>query len=147
LFDKAEVNCTYNNVIPLGLLHGVMMTMTQATDQDIQEIKKSIDANSRAIDALAKGTEANTKAIADLTASVSGLREEMRVGFADLRGDIKVLDNRLGNLESTVQSTAQKLPDLAEKVGELKNYKQIAIVIFTASVSSAIAWFLRGGKF
>jgi chromosome segregation ATPase len=124
-----------------------MMTMTQATDQDIQEIKKSIDANSRAIDALAKGTEANTKAIADLTASVSGLREEMRVGFADLRGDIKVLDNRLGNLESTVQSTAQKLPDLAEKVGELKNYKQIAIVIFTASVSSAIAWFLRGGKF
>jgi chromosome segregation ATPase len=145
----------------MGLLHGVIMTMTQATDQDIREIKSAIDANSRAIDAnsrtidaLAKGTEANTKAIADLTASVSGLREEMRVGFAnvetrlaDVRGDIKVLDNRLGNLELTVQSTAQKLPDLAEKVGELKNYKQIAIVIFTASVSSAIAWFLRGGKF
>jgi chromosome segregation ATPase len=123
--------------------------MTQATDQDIRELKTAIDANSRAIDALAKGTEANTKAIADLTASVSGLREEMRVGFsnvetrfADVRGDIKLLDNRLGNLEST----AQKLPDLAEKVGELKNYKQIAIVIFTASVSGAIAWFLRSGK-
>jgi ABC-type transporter Mla subunit MlaD len=111
------------------------MTMTQATDQDIRELKTAIDA-------LGKGTEANTKAIADLTASVSGLREEMRVGFADLRGDIKVLDNRLGNLEST----AQKLPDLAEKVGELKNYKQIAIVVFTASVSSGIAWFLRSGK-
>jgi hypothetical protein len=55
LFDKAEVNCTYNNVIPLGLLHGVLMTMTQATDQDIREIKISIDA-------LGKGTEANTKA-------------------------------------------------------------------------------------
>lgn len=96
--------------------------MTQATDQDIRELKT---------------------AIADLTASVSGLREEMRVGFADLRGDIKVLDNRLGNLEST----AQKLPDLAEKIGELKNYKQIAIVVFTASVSGAIAWFLRSGKF
>jgi hypothetical protein len=117
--------------------------MTQATDQDIRELKISIDA-------IGKGTEANTKAIADLTASVSGLREEMRVGFAnmetrlaDVRGDIKVLDNRLGNLEST----AQKLPDLAEKVGELKNWKQIAIVIFTASVSGAIAWFLRSGKF
>jgi chromosome segregation ATPase len=103
--------------------------MTQATDQDIRELKTSI---------------------ADLTASVSGLREEMRVGFAkvetrlaDVRGDIKVLDNRLGNLEST----AQKLPDLAEKVGELKNWKQVAIVIFTASVSGAIAWFLRSGKF
>jgi predicted RNase H-like nuclease (RuvC/YqgF family) len=117
--------------------------MTQATDQDIRELKTAIDA-------LGKGTEANTKAIADLTASVSGLREEMRVGFAnvetrlaDVRGDIKVLDNRLGNLEST----AQKLPDLAEKVGELKNWKQLAIVIFTASVSGAIAWFLRSGKF
>ena len=117
--------------------------MTQATDQDIRELKVAIDA-------LGKGTEANTKAIADLTASVSGLREEMRVGFAnvetrlaDVRGDIKVLDNRLGNLEST----AQKLPDLAEKVGELKNWKQIAIVIFTASVSGVIAWFLRSCKF
>ena len=136
-------------VIPLGLLHGVIMAMTQATEQDIREIKSAIEANSRSINALAKGTEANTKSIADLTASVSGLREEMRVGFAnvetrlaDVRGDIKVLDNRLGNLEST----AQKLPDLAEKVGELKNWKQIAIVIFTASISSAIAWFLRSGK-
>jgi predicted RNase H-like nuclease (RuvC/YqgF family) len=117
--------------------------MTQATDQDIRELKTAIDA-------LGKGTESNTKAISDLTVSVSGLREEMRVGFAnmetrlaDVRGDIKVLDNRLGNLEST----AQRLPDLAEKVGELKNWKQLAIVVFTASVSGAIAWFLRSGKF
>jgi hypothetical protein len=110
--------------------------MTQAIDQDIRELKIAIDA-------LGKGTEANTKAIADLTTSVSGLREEMRVSFADLRGDIKVMDNWLANLEFT----AQKLPDLAEKVGELKNWKQIAIVVFTASVSGAIAWFLRNGKF
>jgi hypothetical protein len=93
--------------------------MKQATGKDIRELKTAIDA-------LAKGSEANTKAISDLTASVSGLREEMRVGFsnvetrfAGVRGDIKLLDNRLGNLEST----AQKLPDLAEKVGEPKNWK------------------------
>jgi hypothetical protein len=102
--------------------------MTQATDQDIREIKG---------------------AIADLTASVGGLREEMRLGFAnvdtklaDIKGDIKVIDSRLNGLETT----AQKLPDLAEKVGELKNWKQLAIVIFTASVSGAIAWFLRSGQ-
>jgi hypothetical protein len=104
------------------------MIMTQATDQDLREIKS---------------------AIADLTASVGGLREEMRLGFAnvdtklaDIKGDIKVIDSRLNGLETT----AQKLPDLAEKVGELKNWKQLAIVIFTASVSSAIAWFLRSGR-
>jgi predicted nucleic acid-binding Zn-ribbon protein len=125
------------------------MVMTQATDQDIREIKGAIDA-------IAKGTEANTKAIADLVASVGGLREEMRVGFsnvetklADVRGDMKVIDTRLGNLESRMnglESSAQKVSDLAEKVGELKNWKQIAIVVFTASVSSAIAWFLRSGR-
>ena len=130
--------------------------MTQATDQDIREIKSSIDANSRAIDTLVKSSEANTKAIADLVASVGGLREEMRVGFsnvetklADVRGDMKVLDTRLGNLESRMnglESSAQKVSDLAEKVGELKNWKQIAIVVFTASVSGSIAWFLRSGQ-
>jgi chromosome segregation ATPase len=123
--------------------------MTQATEQDIREIKGAINASSRAIETISKGTEANTKAIADLVASVSGLREEMRVGFsnvetklADVRGDIKVLDTRLGNLESRIgglESSAQKVSDLAEKVGELKNWKQLAIVIFTASVSGAIA--------
>jgi hypothetical protein len=110
--------------------------MTQATDQDIKEIKSAIDANS--------------KAITDLVASVGGLREEMRVGFSDIRGDMKVLDTRLGNLESRMnglESSAQKVSDLAEKVGELKNWKQIAIVVFTASVSGSIAWFLRSGKF
>jgi ABC-type transporter Mla subunit MlaD len=128
--------------------------MTQATDQDIRELKTAIET-------IGKGTEANTKAIADLTASVSGLREEMRVGFAnvetrfaDLRGQINNVETKLeGQIAvcntklAGLESTAQKLPDLAEKVGELKNWKQVAIVIFTASVSSAIAWFLHSGKF
>ena len=81
--------------------------------------------------------------------SFTELKQEMRVGFAnvevkfaDVRGDIKFLDGRLKILEST----AQKLPELAEKIGELKNWKQIAIVVFTASVSSTIAWFLSSGK-
>jgi chromosome segregation ATPase len=135
--------------------------MTQATDQDIRELKTAIDANSRAIEAIGKGTEANTKAIADLTASVSGLREEMRVGFANVETRFTDLKGQINNVETKLEgqiavcntklagleSTAQKLPDLAEKVGELKNWKQVAIVIFTASVSSAIAWFLRSGKF
>jgi chromosome segregation ATPase len=112
--------------------------MTQATDQDIRELKIAIDTNSRAIDALVKGTEANTKAIADLTASVSGLREEMRVGFSnvetrfvDLRGQINNVETKLeGQIAvcntklAGLESTAQKLPDLAEKVGELKNWKR-----------------------
>ena len=120
--------------------------MTQSIDRDIQEIKNAIDSN--------------TKTIADLVTSVSGLREEMRVGFANvdtklaklagqinnveakLEGKIETVNSKLANLESATQ----KIPDLAEKVGELKNWKQIAIIVFTSSVSGAIAWFLHSSQ-
>ena len=117
--------------------------MTQATDTDIREIKTAIEANTKSIELIAKGTEANTKAIADLTL-------EMRLGFSDIRGeikdvrgDIKTINARLTNLESNTKAIA----DLAEKVGELKNWKQIAIVIFTATVGGSIGYFVRSGKF
>jgi hypothetical protein len=123
--------------------------MTQATDTDIQELKT---------------------AIANLTSSFGGVREEMRVGFGnvetkftEVKGQIGNLDTKLTgqitNLEtkfdgkfdtvnsrlSNIDINAKITADLSEKVGELKNWKQIAIVVFTASVSAAIAWFVRGG--
>lgn len=138
--------------------------MTQATDTDIRDIKTSI--------------EANTKAIGDLTSSVSSLREEIRVGFANVATQITRLDGKIDNLEikldskidkleikidgkidkldgkfdtvntrlTNVETNTRNLLDLAEKIGELKNWKQIAIVVFTASVSGAIAWYIRSGN-
>ncbi len=60
------------------------------------------------------------------------------------------IDTRLSNVESSVQ----KIPDLSEKIGELKNWKQIGIIVITALVSSVftgtiggfIGWFIRGLK-
>jgi hypothetical protein len=98
--------------------------MTQATDTDIRELKDLIQGLDRKMEL-----------------GFANVDRKMEVGFAKLEGKIDNLDSRLSNLEST----AAKLPDLAEKVGELKNWKQIAIVVFTASVSGAIAWFVRGG--
>jgi hypothetical protein len=67
--------------------------MTQSTDQEIGEIKSAVDTNSRAIDA-------NNKAIADLNTSIAGLREEMRVGFARLEGQINKVETKLdGQIE------------------------------------------------
>jgi ABC-type transporter Mla subunit MlaD len=96
--------------------------MTQATDTDIRELKTAIDGNTRSIEAIGRGTEANTKAveaidrrlealtktqeanakaieasakaIADLTSSVTGLREEVRVGFEGIKGQINTLDTK-----------------------------------------------------
>jgi hypothetical protein len=105
--------------------------MTQATDTDIQELKT---------------------AIANLTSSFGGVREEMRVGFTEVKGQITNLETKFDGKFDTVNSrlsnidiNAKITADLSEKVGELKNWKQIAIVVFTASVSAAIAWFVRGG--
>lgn len=78
--------------------------------------------------------------IRDLKDLIQGLDKKVELGFSDLKGEVKTINSRLSNLELT----SAKLPDLAEKVGELKNWKQIAIVVFTAAISGSIAWFIRG---
>jgi chromosome segregation ATPase len=102
--------------------------MTQASDVDIQELKDLITRLDRKIDV----------GFANVDTKFSEVRGEIK----DARGDIKTLDARLNNLESNTKSIA----DLAEKVGELKNWKQIAIVIFTATVGGAIGWFVKTGN-
>jgi chromosome segregation ATPase len=64
-----------------------------------ESVARAIEANtkilathSERIEGLTKATEANTKAIADLTSSFGGLREEMRVGFSEMKGQINTLD-------------------------------------------------------
>jgi chromosome segregation ATPase len=76
--------------------------MTYSTETDLRELKTAIDGNTRSIDqidrrleALTLTTEANAKAIADLTSSVTGIREEMRLGFNDVKGQISNLDTKL----------------------------------------------------
>ena len=75
--------------------------MTQSTDTDIRDIKTSI--------------EANTKAISDLTSSVSSLREEIRVEFTSINGKFDTVNARLTNLETNTKA----IPDLIEKVTSL----------------------------
>ena len=106
--------------------------MTQATDTDIRELK----------DLITGLREEMRSEFSTVNTRVSDLREETRLGFSDMKGELKNIDTRLKLLEAT----SQKLPDLAEKVGELKNWKQIAIVFFTATVGGAIGYFSRSGK-
>jgi hypothetical protein len=64
--------------------------MTQSTDRDITDIKNAVDTNS--------------KAIADLTSSIAGLREEMRVGFTKLEGQINNIETKLDGKIEVVKS-------------------------------------------
>ena len=121
--------------------------MTQATDTDIRELKTAIDGNTRAIatqserievigrsteantkaveaidrrlEALTKTTEANAKAVADLTSSVTGLREEMRVGFSGVQGQITNLDTKLsGQITNAETKLDGKIDTLTGKFDE-----------------------------
>ena len=96
--------------------------MTQVTDTDIREIKdliaagnlstqKQIDrlfatteASTKAIETIAKATEANTKAISDLTASFTGLREEVRVGFTKVEGEFKAFDEKMKGFDQRLST-------------------------------------------
>ncbi|MEA5509448.1 hypothetical protein VB715_06700 [Crocosphaera sp. UHCC 0190] len=43
------------------------------------------------------------------------------------------------------QPLIQKIPDLAEKVGELKNWRQIVFIVLTTVAGGVMGWFIRGG--
>ncbi|MEL4894079.1 hypothetical protein [Crocosphaera sp. Alani8] len=45
------------------------------------------------------------------------------------------------------QPLLQKIPDLAEKVGKFKNWRQIVIIALTFLVSSSIPRFIGGRNF
>jgi chromosome segregation ATPase len=146
--------------------------MTQATDQDIRELKSSIDgntraidslvkqtdantrtidslvkqtdANTRSIDALAQGTAANTKAIADLVASMSGLREEMRVGFAQV-------DTKFAELEGRIDTKLAKLEGKIDVIDERTKLgfwgfigRAVIVAMFTTLIAIAIRYVVTG---
>jgi hypothetical protein len=98
-------------------------------------------------------TENDLKRIEDL---IIGSREENRqkltaleVGLVGLQKEISDLRVSVGRVEGCLQNQqpfVQKIPDLAEKVGELKNWRQIVIIALTAAISSAVTWVIRGGN-
>ncbi len=104
--------------------------MTSATDTDIREIKTAIDGNTRSIqtidlrlDTLTKTTEANAKAISDLTNSIIGLREEMRVGFSDVKGLISNLDTKLSGQITNLDT---KFEERTKGIGQRLDGKELA---------------------
>jgi methyl-accepting chemotaxis protein len=75
---------------------------TEANTKAIEGLSQTSSAIDRRLEALtltteanAKAIEASAKAIADLTSSMTGLREEMRLGFSDVKGQITNLDTRI----------------------------------------------------
>ncbi len=65
------------------------------------------------------------------------IKAEIKQDIGDLKGDIKGVSEKVSGIDtrlSNVEASVQKIPDLSEKIGELKNWKQIGIIVITALV-------------
>ena len=128
--------------------------MTTVTSNDIQELKDLLSAmrqeNREQMISLREETREQIDTLKeDNRKQLETLREENNKQFVNLHKEITEVKIITAKIEGTIQSQAvltQKIPDLIEKVGELKNWKQIAIVAITAFTSATITWFIRGGN-
>ncbi|MGK7960410.1 hypothetical protein [Crocosphaera sp.] len=67
----------------------------------------------------------------------------------ELQGDSKTIDVKLDGVSDRlkiIEKAIIKIPDLAEKVGELKYWRQIVIIISTATISGFVGWLIGAGN-
>ena len=79
------------------------------------------------------------KAIENRLTSMENGQKNLELGQSGIKGDIRTLDAKIEGLSDRVkviENATGKTTDLVEKVGELKNWKQIGVVVITASLSS-----------
>jgi hypothetical protein len=68
----------------------------------------------------------------------------------ELGAEIKETNQKIDKLtemmiDFKISLSETKLPDLAEKVGELKNWRTIAVMVISAFINS-LFWIFRTGK-
>lgn len=86
----------------------------------------------------------------------TAFKQEIKTGInklilekTELQGDSKTIDAKLDGVSdrlTIIEKAIIKIPDLAEKVGELKYWRQIVIIILTATISGFIGWLIGAGS-
>jgi len=120
--------------------------MTAATEKDLKRLEDLII-----------GIANGQKAIENRLITLENGQKNLELGQSEIKGDIRTLDAKIEGLSDRVkviENAAGKTTDLAEKVGELKNWKQIGVVVITALLSSilsgvtggVIGWLIRAAK-
>jgi phage shock protein A len=130
-----------NKNIELLEIKNLIINLQQSLGTKVDALETKVDALETKVDHL------NTK--------IDAL--ETRVGTLDTK--IDTVDKRLIIVEtkvdstnqrlSTIDTSIQKIPELTEKFGELKNWRQIALLVITAAVGvigTTIGWLLRDSK-
>ncbi|AFZ46286.1 hypothetical protein Cyast_0306 [Cyanobacterium stanieri PCC 7202] len=120
--------------------------MTTVTENDLKEIKELIIQLSDRTNN--QYTQLNQK-INDLTLDVAVMKESL-LGVNKRFDDVnKRLDDWKPQITKAIDKTdnvSEKMSVLSEKVGELKNWRQVAIIVITGLITT-LFWLLRDGRF
>lgn len=80
---------------------------------------------------------------------LDSIETEFRKDINELKISVAKLDEKVSGLSDrtkTVENTLTKLPEITEKFGELKNWRQIALIVIAGSISAIFGWLLRSGR-
>ncbi len=97
--------------------------MATVTESDIKELKELITNLGENLNSRMKSLEDGQKSLEIGQKTLEDGQKSLEIGQAEIRG-------RLAGLEENTK----KIPDLAEKVGELKNWQKIGLVFITAAL-------------
>jgi uncharacterized coiled-coil DUF342 family protein len=98
--------------------------MSTVTDNDLKELKDLINSKFEQMDT--KFNQVNDKL------------NDMRVEIATIKEGLNGVNKRLDDWKPIIAKTS----DLSEKIGEFKNWKQIAIAVITGFITS-LFWIFR----
>lgn len=120
--------------------------MSAITENDLKRLEDLIiasrDENRQRFTAIETAIGTTQGEMSALKTEIGSVKEIMQKEIADLRVSVAKVEGSLQNQ----QQFLQKIPELAERVGEIKNWRQIASVTLTAFISSAVTWTIRGGN-
>jgi predicted nuclease with TOPRIM domain len=109
--------------------------MTASTNNDIKELKELINSRFDAIDRRFDKLENRFDSLDERV-------KALEIGQTKLEANLGKIEARLDDWKPSIN----KISDLAEKVGELKNWRQIALIVISAVLAATLGWWARSGK-
>lgn len=133
--------------------------MSTVTENDLKELKDLITQlgdriNTQSIQMNTQNEQVNQK-LNHLTVEVAVIKESLNGvnrRFDDVNKRFDDVNKRLDDWKPAIvkatdkaDAVAQKMTDLSEKIGELKNWRQVAIIVITGLLTT-LFWLLRDGQ-
>ncbi len=131
-----------------------MTTKQGKQNSELIEIKNLINDRFNQLDRKLDATKAElkqeiTETRAELKQDITETRAELKQDISNVKGEIKALQAEVKGIEkrlSNVENSVIKIPEITEKFGELKNWRQTALIIIAGVVSAFLGWIARAGR-